>query len=553
MLAYIRTADGFLTAVHDLVPRSAKRHRVAVFNPGSNARQVSVLRLVNAGDEPAAVTVTGHDDHGMSPGAGVALTVPPGTSRSYTAAELESGAADGLQGALGDGAGKWRLTVTADRSIAVMSLLSSPTGHLANLSTAPGRGAGPPESAAEAFEALVSPVVQSKCAACHVEGGASGNTRLVFVTDEEAEHLTKNLSVFETFLSEVDDGAALILNKIQGVGHGGGLQVASDTDEYAAMESLLRLLGEQALPGSSVTVATLFDGVRMEPWRSTLRRAAIVFAGRIPTEAEYASIRGVSSDEFRTAVRALMQGSAFHEFLIRASNDRLLTDRDSWVLSSLHFVDFTNKHYRLLEAAMTSGKAEDHREVVDWHERVQYGAARAPLELIAHVVEADLPYTEILTADYIMANPWAAEAYAAPTEFEDSDDVHEFRPSEILGYYRMGETFVVEYHPVLGGARSRSRRLGYRLPARWHTEYEGLPSALPHDGHQSEPGAFSLDVLPLPRPRRGEVGTANHGPRRPRGHGQPDDGQPGVHGLPRGSRPGCRCVPELWRRGTVQT
>ena len=52
----------------------------------------------------------------------------------------------------------------------------------------------------------------------------------------------------------------------------------------------------------------------------------------------------------------------------------------------------------------------------------------------------DLPYTEILTADYIMANPLAAEAYGAATEFEDSDDVRtmtqEFKPSEIVSYYR---------------------------------------------------------------------------------------------------------------------
>ena len=41
---------------------------------------------------------------------------------------------------------------------------------------------------------------------------------------------------------------------------------------------------------------------------------------------------------------------------------------------------------------------------------------RAPLELIAHVAENDLPYTDVLTADYIMANPMAAAAYGASTE-----------------------------------------------------------------------------------------------------------------------------------------
>lgn len=48
---------------------------------------------------------------------------------------LETGDAEGLSGALGTGVGKWRLVVTSERSIQVMSLLSSPAGHLTNLST----------------------------------------------------------------------------------------------------------------------------------------------------------------------------------------------------------------------------------------------------------------------------------------------------------------------------------------------------------------------------------------------------------------------------------
>ena len=58
------------------------------------------------------------------------------------ASDLESGT--NLDGALGDGMGKWRLRVEADEPIVVMSLLQSPTGHLTDLSTAPGRRASAP-------------------------------------------------------------------------------------------------------------------------------------------------------------------------------------------------------------------------------------------------------------------------------------------------------------------------------------------------------------------------------------------------------------------------
>ena len=136
VLAYIRTSDGFLTAMHDTVPREGDRHRVPIFNPGSNTQQVSSLRVVNTGDATAQASIWGIDGRGERSSGTVSLSVPPGTSRTLTAGELEDGA-DGFEGELGDGAGKWQLIVESAQPVVVMSLLSSPTGHLTNLSTAP--------------------------------------------------------------------------------------------------------------------------------------------------------------------------------------------------------------------------------------------------------------------------------------------------------------------------------------------------------------------------------------------------------------------------------
>ena len=66
VLAYIRTEDGFLTSMHDTVPGVDGVHRVPVFNPGSNPNQVSLLRLINAGEQAAAVAIKGFDDAGVS-------------------------------------------------------------------------------------------------------------------------------------------------------------------------------------------------------------------------------------------------------------------------------------------------------------------------------------------------------------------------------------------------------------------------------------------------------------------------------------------------------
>ena len=68
-------------------------------------------------------------------------------ARILTASELESGESPHTQlaGGLGDGTGKWRLSVSADRPIQVMSLLELPTGHLTNLSRGQdGVGVPPP-------------------------------------------------------------------------------------------------------------------------------------------------------------------------------------------------------------------------------------------------------------------------------------------------------------------------------------------------------------------------------------------------------------------------
>ena len=142
-LAYVRTADGFLTAMHDTAAADAAAGgenavRLPTFNPADNDRQASALRVVNPGLRDAEVSVSGVDDAGASPGGPVRFSVPAGASRSYTSAQLESGVAEGLAGALGDGAGKWRLAVSSSSPVEAMSLLESAgTGHLTNLSSPP--------------------------------------------------------------------------------------------------------------------------------------------------------------------------------------------------------------------------------------------------------------------------------------------------------------------------------------------------------------------------------------------------------------------------------
>ncbi len=129
---YARHADGFVTSLHETAPASDGAARVPVFHPASSAGQRSLLRLANNGDEPALATITGVDNAGAA-SEPLTVTVPAGEALTLTAAQLEDGD-EGLEGALGDGHGNWRLTVAFDNPLTVMSLLESPAGHLSNLS-----------------------------------------------------------------------------------------------------------------------------------------------------------------------------------------------------------------------------------------------------------------------------------------------------------------------------------------------------------------------------------------------------------------------------------
>ena len=147
VLGLVRQPDGGLAPGHATAPGSAAGgYALAFFNPASNRGLASRLRLVNRSGSPAAVRITGIDSAGQPGERAVTLTLPARAACTLSAPVLESGAwgdtgpaagCEALAGALGDGAGKWRLVVSADQPLAVMSLLGSAAGHLTNLSSMP--------------------------------------------------------------------------------------------------------------------------------------------------------------------------------------------------------------------------------------------------------------------------------------------------------------------------------------------------------------------------------------------------------------------------------
>ena len=152
---FVRTSDGFLTAMHDCIPFSEERNAyyVATFNPAKNTDQQSRLRLVNPNEFQIHVNVLGqHDNLVGSYDYGQKIPIPPRGVVTVTAEDLEtvhSEWADGpYDGKLGNAnqIGKWRLYLRADAKsgerpeFVAMNLMETPTGHLTNLSSIPYMG-----------------------------------------------------------------------------------------------------------------------------------------------------------------------------------------------------------------------------------------------------------------------------------------------------------------------------------------------------------------------------------------------------------------------------
>ena len=148
-LAFVRAADGTLSAMHDTVRGAAAdgaagyTYDVPIFNPSSDATQVSRLRLINSGDASAAVTIEGRDDSGAAAtGGDVTLTLAAGGAQTLTAQQMEAGDT-AITGQLGAGTGKWRLTVSSDQPLQVVNIVAASAGYWNNLSTTAVPGAAP--------------------------------------------------------------------------------------------------------------------------------------------------------------------------------------------------------------------------------------------------------------------------------------------------------------------------------------------------------------------------------------------------------------------------
>lgn len=292
-------------------------------------------------------------------------------------------------------------------------------------------------------EKVWAPTISTTCIACHNPTGAAKDTSFVLAASSEAGYLERNLEVIRQVAELEKNGQSLILLKPSGgLAHEGGTVLESGSDGYQNLERLVQMLKEGN--ECETNKASFFAGVELAGPEVTLRKMTLALAARIPTDAEIAAVEKDGFDAFGAILDQLMTEEPFYDRLRENYNNLFLTDQyiDDDALSFLERGDEDEGNYynpRWYEGMEGDADAAKHYGIADPNDverqlerRTRTAVAREPVELITHVVRNNKPFSEVLTADYMMINPYSAKAWGVTElEFANDADPYEWKP-----YYR---------------------------------------------------------------------------------------------------------------------
>ena len=193
----------------------------------------------------------------------------------------------------------------------------------------------------------------------------------------------------------------------------------------------------------------------------TLRRAAQQLVSRLPSLDEFRMVANDGDAGMRRAIAGMMTEEAFYARLSEIFNDYLLTDKyhsrngSEAAISLLSSDDFPNRRW------FDPGKDSRDNNYNSQRQATNDGVAREPLALINHIVRNDLPFTEILTADYMMVNSYSAKTYGIGSlPFNNLNDEGEFLPARISGVPHAGiltSPMFLNRYPTTSTNRNRGR------------------------------------------------------------------------------------------------
>lgn len=285
-----------------------------------------------------------------------------------------------------------------------------------------------------------------RCISCHNPSGAAKAS--AFVLRDAAwgpDYLENNLKVFESMAKLEYEGIPWILAKPsqdKGITHGGLQQLEKGSDDYKAFEGMIeRLTNPVTCEEDGDDITEFFDGVELLDEVATLRKASLSIVGRVPTLEEEQRVRDGGFEALDEVLDEMMTEDAFYIRLKEIYNDHFLTDRyypntmALDILESLGGEDSpTYPGARWYEEA---GLSEEEADAAGRFSN--QAISRESLELVAHVVRNNLPFTEILTANYTMVNWYSAKVYGlSNVQFQNPGDYAEFAPAMVPGIPHAG-------------------------------------------------------------------------------------------------------------------
>lgn len=288
------------------------------------------------------------------------------------------------------------------------------------------------------------------CLTCHVKGGDAEDSKFVLTDPRKVEGAARdaamraNRDAFARMArSKHKDQSRLLLKIVGELSHGGKDVLKPDSAGYSTLAAFVRRVNNPVSPADLAAIdpkaPPFFDGVVMLDDRRLVRRLTLSLAGRLPTDAELAAVKKDGLKAIPVILDAVMKEEAFYARLREGFNDVFLTlgidgNADSSVLSYEHF-EKTRLWYQKHD--LSHIKDEKARTQAGYKLAREYRAAllEEPMRLIEHIVRNDKPFTEVVTAEYIMVSPYSARGYGVfeqvKDRFKNPDDPFEFVPVKL--------------------------------------------------------------------------------------------------------------------------
>jgi hypothetical protein len=292
-------------------------------------------------------------------------------------------------------------------------------------------------------------VGELSCLKCHNSSGEAEDSRFILretILLGGAELQTAQNTNFKAFfkmarMRKEGQLPRLLLKPIGKLDHEGEQVLKPDSTGHAILKAFVKRMEGKSVPESTdkkYKPRSFLEDVTMIGNESLLRRLTLSLTGRLPTPKERQAINEKELAGLDATLDQLMTEDAFYARLKEGFNDIFLTDgydgNGELILSYNHF-DKTRHWYQKHDFSHIENKRERQEALWDMARVYRKAIRGEPLELIAHVVRKDRPFTEIMTADYMMVSPYSARGYGifeqVKDRFENPENPFEYVPTKL--------------------------------------------------------------------------------------------------------------------------